>query len=202
MQEFYASHHKVMNEDPEYLIIVLLEDLNVDGLPADLQTFMRTHTYIEAQEYDLQTLRKRIRFSMPHRPLASIKKALGRVSMVRNPAWICLDVHRTVPRKNGFLHWVTQVVSGLKSKFSPLGPMLNFDADVKKTTARHECENPQKTHPKNHLETQPNKGPILWLFCSKLIPQRQRVPCLECPTSIKSGTHPQSWYSQWLCISP
>ena len=31
--------------------------------------------------------------------------------------------------------------SGLTSKISPLGSMLNFDADVKKTTARLQCEN-------------------------------------------------------------
>ncbi len=31
---------------------------------------------------------------------------------------------------------------GLTSKILPLGSMLNFDADFKKTTARHQCENP------------------------------------------------------------
>ncbi len=31
--------------------------------------------------------------------------------------------------------------SGLTSTFPPLGSMLNFDADVNKTTARHQCEN-------------------------------------------------------------
>ncbi len=31
---------------------------------------------------------------------------------------------------------------GLTSKISPLGSMLNFDADVKKMTARHQYENP------------------------------------------------------------
>ncbi len=31
--------------------------------------------------------------------------------------------------------------SGLTSKIPPLGSMLNFDGDVKKTTARHHCEN-------------------------------------------------------------
>ncbi len=30
--------------------------------------------------------------------------------------------------------------SGLTSKMPPLGSMLNFDADVKKMTARHQCE--------------------------------------------------------------
>ncbi len=30
---------------------------------------------------------------------------------------------------------------GLTSKIPPLASMLNFDADVKKATARHQCEN-------------------------------------------------------------
>ena len=32
-------------------------------------------------------------------------------------------------------------VFALTSKFPPLGSPLNFDADVKETTARHQCEN-------------------------------------------------------------
>ncbi len=34
-----------------------------------------------------------------------------------------------------------QSFSGLTSKIPPLGSMLNFDADVKNTTARYQCEN-------------------------------------------------------------
>ena len=50
----------------------------VDGrseLPRDLQTYLRTHTYIDAREYDLKTLRKRIRLSMPDVPLAQLRQA-------------------------------------------------------------------------------------------------------------------------------
>ncbi len=32
-------------------------------------------------------------------------------------------------------------LSGLTSKVLPLGSMFNFDADIKRTTARHQCEN-------------------------------------------------------------
>ncbi len=34
--------------------------------------------------------------------------------------------------------------SGLTSKISPLGSMLNFEANVKKTTALQQCENPNR----------------------------------------------------------
>ena len=74
MEEFYLSHHKVMKANPNYLIPVLMEDLNIDQLPRDLQTYLRTHTYIDAREFDLETLRKRIRFSMPDVPLAELRR--------------------------------------------------------------------------------------------------------------------------------
>ncbi len=44
------------------------------------------------------------------------------------------------------LKWFSHLVTrgrffGLTSKIPPLGSMFNFDADVKKTTMRHQCEN-------------------------------------------------------------
>ncbi len=45
----------------------------------------------------------------------------------------------------------------LTSKIPPLGSMLNFDADVKTTTARHQCENPYwrcRSLPQRHNFTQ------------------------------------------------
>ena len=74
MEEFYLSHHKVMNGKPNYLIPVLMEELEIDQLPRDLQTYLRTHTYIDGREFDLETLRKRIRFSMPHVPLSQLRR--------------------------------------------------------------------------------------------------------------------------------
>ncbi len=59
-----------MTEDPEYLIIILLEDVDMQRVPEELKMFLRTHTYINGSDYDVPTLRKRIRFSMPHEPLA------------------------------------------------------------------------------------------------------------------------------------
>ncbi len=46
---------------------------------------------------------------------------------------------------------------GLTSKVQPLGSMLNFDADVKKTTARHQCNNP-RTHCAAPLTTDPGSA--------------------------------------------
>ncbi len=57
-----------------------------------------------------------------------------------------IDLHGNTMREGVFTLSDAPSFSGLTSKFLPLGSMLNFDADVKKETARHECENPF-THP-------------------------------------------------------
>ncbi len=57
----------------------------------------------------------------------------------------------------GFSHWVTRGrFSGLTSKFSPLGSMLNFDADVKKTSERHQRENRLSSSKLTHFSPRPS----------------------------------------------
>ncbi len=72
MQEFYIAHQKVTEGNPKFLIPILLEDLPMDELPRDLQMYLRTYTYIDAREYDTDTLRKRIRFAMPDTPFKTL----------------------------------------------------------------------------------------------------------------------------------
>ncbi len=56
--------------------MVLIEDLDIDSLPNELQTYLRTYTYIDARNYenDLNKIRKRIRFAMPGTPLREMSK--------------------------------------------------------------------------------------------------------------------------------
>ncbi len=60
----------------KYLIVVLVDDLDLATLPDELQTYLRTYTYIDARNYedDLERIRKRIRFAMPGTPLAKIQR--------------------------------------------------------------------------------------------------------------------------------
>ena len=51
MEEFRIAHHKMVKEDKKYLIAVLLELLDIDALPRDLQMYMRTYTYIDATKH-------------------------------------------------------------------------------------------------------------------------------------------------------
>ncbi len=74
MEEYLHAHQKVVTKQKNYLIPVLMEDLNQDELSKhpELETYIRTHTYIDAraiQEEDIinltkeiTTVRKRIRY--------------------------------------------------------------------------------------------------------------------------------------------
>ena len=68
MQEFYIAHQRVTEGNARFLIPILLEDMPMEELPRDMQMYLRTYTYIDARQYDMDTLRKRIRFAMPDTP--------------------------------------------------------------------------------------------------------------------------------------
>ena len=73
MEEFRQAHQKVVTKQKNYLIPVLMEDLNPEELSKhpELETYLRTHTYIDGRVMqkdinvniakEIQTLRKRIR---------------------------------------------------------------------------------------------------------------------------------------------
>ena len=48
MEEFRLAHNKMIEENKKYLIVILLESLDMDALPRDLQMYLRTYTYIDA----------------------------------------------------------------------------------------------------------------------------------------------------------
>ena len=50
MEEFKLAHYNMVNGDKKYLVVILLESLDVDALPKDLQMYLRTYTYIDANK--------------------------------------------------------------------------------------------------------------------------------------------------------
>ena len=48
MYEFECAHLRMVQGDKKFLIAVLLEPLDIDALPRDLQMYLRTYTYIDA----------------------------------------------------------------------------------------------------------------------------------------------------------
>ncbi len=67
MQEFQTAYNEMVEGRKKFLIPVLIEKLDIDSLPRELQMYLRTHTYIDATDEtnDLERLQKRIRFGMP-----------------------------------------------------------------------------------------------------------------------------------------
>ncbi len=73
MEEFIIAHRKVVEEQKNFLIPILLEDLDSTelGKHPELQTYIRTYAYIDARQLQhenvlnidkkIEHLRKRIR---------------------------------------------------------------------------------------------------------------------------------------------
>ena len=70
------AHQKVVEGNKNFIIVVLVEDLDLDTLPSELKSYLRTYTYIDARNYeeDLEKIRKKIRYSMPGTPLEKIRQ--------------------------------------------------------------------------------------------------------------------------------
>ena len=67
MEEFAQAYHQVVQGRPNYIIVVLLEKPGPNKLPPELETYLTTHTYIDARKYadEMETIRKRVRFALP-----------------------------------------------------------------------------------------------------------------------------------------
>ena len=48
MEEFKLAHYNMVHRDKKYLVVILLESLDIGALPRDLQMYLRTYTYIDA----------------------------------------------------------------------------------------------------------------------------------------------------------
>ncbi len=80
MEEFTIAHQKVVEGYKQYVIVILAEDLELESLPNELRTYLRTYTYIDARNHEdnLERIRKRVRFAMPGTPLQKIiEKQIG-----------------------------------------------------------------------------------------------------------------------------
>ncbi len=84
IEEFTQAYHEVMSGRPNYLVVVLLQRPMLYDIPPELETYLKTHTYIDAQKCprDIETIRKRIRFAMPKAPLRDLKVCF----MTANPS--------------------------------------------------------------------------------------------------------------------
>ena len=75
MEEFNQAYQQVVDGRLNHIIVVLLQQPVHNGLPSELDTYLKTHSYIDALKMplDIDGIRKKIRFAMPRTPLKILK---------------------------------------------------------------------------------------------------------------------------------
>ena len=78
------AHTELVQGRENFIIFVMVDDIQIDDLPKVMKNFVKTRTYIEAihldKKKDLDQFRKKLHYSMPETPLKNIPRA------VNNPA--------------------------------------------------------------------------------------------------------------------
>lgn len=64
MLEFRAAHRKVLRDRTNYLIIVLLDDVDIKNLDDELNLYLRTNTYLKI---DNKWFWERLRYALPQK---------------------------------------------------------------------------------------------------------------------------------------
>ncbi len=68
--EFQVAHRAILEGRTKYLIMVALEDVVLENLPAEIDFYVKTHTYLEV---DNGWFQKRLMYAMPQKPLSEIR---------------------------------------------------------------------------------------------------------------------------------
>ncbi len=75
MEEFNQAYQQVVDGRLNFIIVVLLQQPIHDDLPPEIDTYLKTHSYIDAIKLPqkIEIIRKKIRFAMPKSPLKILK---------------------------------------------------------------------------------------------------------------------------------
>ena len=69
---------EVVQGRDKYIILVMVNDIQVEDLPDSMRKYVKTKTYIDAvnikNQKDLDIFRKKLEYSMPHTPLKDVPK--------------------------------------------------------------------------------------------------------------------------------
>ena len=63
----------MLEDQPNYLILVLFEDVAMENLEADMRAYVKTNTYMKRDSYWFW---EKLRYSMPLRPLLQMQSPL------------------------------------------------------------------------------------------------------------------------------
>ncbi len=68
--EFQAAHQKALQDRSNYLIVILLEDINPKDLDGSLKLYMKTNTYVNAEDAWFE---RKLLYAMPEKSIAAIR---------------------------------------------------------------------------------------------------------------------------------
>ncbi len=68
--EFQAAHRAVLEGRTKYLIMIALEHVALKNLPAEIDFYVKTHTFLEVDNASFQ---QRLMYAMPQTPLAEMR---------------------------------------------------------------------------------------------------------------------------------
>ncbi len=68
--EFQAAHQKALQDRSNYLIVILLEDINPKDLDGSLKLYMKTNTYVNAEDAWFE---RKLLYAMPEKSIAALR---------------------------------------------------------------------------------------------------------------------------------
>ena len=69
--EFQAAHREMLEGRTKYLIMIAMEGFPLEQLPAEMDFYIKTHTYLEAGN---NQFKERLVYAMPETPLNKIRE--------------------------------------------------------------------------------------------------------------------------------
>ena len=74
-EEFSLAYLEAVEGRRGFIILLMLDDLNMENLPDEMQKYVKTRTYIEVKNMELY--RKKLLYAMPRVPLRKCKEISG-----------------------------------------------------------------------------------------------------------------------------
>ena len=74
-EEFSQGHLEAVEGHHRFIILIMLDDINVGDLPDEMQKYVKTHTYIDAinlnTRKDVEMFRRKLLYTMPQNPIGN-----------------------------------------------------------------------------------------------------------------------------------
>ena len=66
-EEFSQGYLEVVEGQDNFIILIMVDDIDADDLPDEMRKYVKTRTYLDIKDRDL--FRKKLLYAMPHPPI-------------------------------------------------------------------------------------------------------------------------------------